>query len=518
MLPRRALLITLLTVLAVVRPASAQLVSLADDLALFSRILTSEQEARRHTHLGPGPGSLESLFPTLPGELTPAPLEPPRTRARGQAIITPIPSIPGPGSAEEADALDLPHATEDGPADGLTLEQAMERLLQTNYDLRTRFQELSKADADILTAGLRSNPLLFASASNLPYGSYSPQRPGEALYSATIIQSLDLNNKRENRLRVARSARNVLEALYQNAVRQEIDNLYRAFLEVLAARETLRHRQAGLESLQHDLALLAQSQKPGEAQESVEMDRVLMRRDAAVMSVESATAVLRQAQQTLAALLNLPPEEASCLQVRGRLDPREVPLPCVEALIDRAVQGRPDLVAYRLGIRRAQAELRLARSERFEDVFVLYTPYQFQDNGALGLQNASSWSLGGMVTLPLFDRNEGNIARARVAVAQTGLELQAREREVVAEVQRAYQEYLTSRAAVCRFQQEILPRAQRARAEHRRQLTLNRESPASFLLAEKDYHDIVHQYLEALIHERRSGYHLNTVVGERLLP
>ena len=103
--------------------------------------------------------------------------------------------------------LEVPEGSDEGPPDGLTLDMAIERLAQVNYGLRTKFQEIPKAQADILSAGLRANPLVFASADGVPYGSYSPRRPGENGYSVVLIQPIDVNRKRLVRVHVAEQAK-----------------------------------------------------------------------------------------------------------------------------------------------------------------------------------------------------------------------------------------------------------------------------------------------------------------------
>jgi outer membrane protein TolC len=40
----------------------------------------------------------------------------------------------------------------DGPEGGLTLDAAVDRLIAFNYDLRTKYQDISEARADELTA------------------------------------------------------------------------------------------------------------------------------------------------------------------------------------------------------------------------------------------------------------------------------------------------------------------------------------------------------------------------------
>src|SRR5262249_14838896 len=145
-------------------------------------------------------------------------------------------------------SLALPEGREDeGPPNGLTLDAAIERLVQENIDLRSKFYELPQAEADILTAGLRNNPVFYADSQLIPYGQYSRERPGGPLqYDVNITYPFDVNLKRLARRDVAVRAKRVLEAQYQDAVRLQIDNLYTAYVDVLAARATVTYQQASV--------------------------------------------------------------------------------------------------------------------------------------------------------------------------------------------------------------------------------------------------------------------------------
>ena len=73
-------------------------------------------------------------------------------RPTGVAAPAPLP-VP---RAPLYGTLALPTEEEyEGPADGLTLDQAIELLIKQNYDLRSKFMEIPQARADILTASLR---------------------------------------------------------------------------------------------------------------------------------------------------------------------------------------------------------------------------------------------------------------------------------------------------------------------------------------------------------------------------
>lgn len=505
---------------AAARPACAQLIaSLADDLVILTLRLRGKEAARTHQHIGPGPGSMESAFPFQPGARNPLPSEPTSSLTPGQANIAPPPPLePAPMPTPLYGVLEIPALADQGPPDGLTLDQAIERLVRDNPDLRMRFKELPKAQADIVSAGLRNNPFLFGDVSNVPYQTYSPQRPGEVSYGVTLIQPWDVNQKRKVRIRVAQSARNVVESLYQDAVRLQIDNLYTAFLDVLAAREALRQLQVGLEGMEKIAEVARQQFERGGIKTKADLERVLLQRDSAFMAVQGAQTALLQAKQTLAVLLNVRPADVDCLDPRGAIVGFDVDLPCEDKLIDLALEARPDLTAYRLGIQRAQNEVQLARKERFSDVFILYTPWSYVDNSPINAQSTNSWGLSALVTLPVFNRNQGNIARAEITVSQVVIELQGREQQVIAEVRRAYREYSTNRKTVQFYQENILPRARRIHEDKLRQLKAGTESAVAYFETQREYNDIVRRYLEASVSLRRSSLRLNTAVGQRIVP
>jgi cobalt-zinc-cadmium efflux system outer membrane protein len=227
---------------------------------------------------------------------------------------------------------------------------------------------------------------------------------------------------------------------------------------------------------------------------------------------------LRQAKNALAVLLNLPLAHADGLELRGAIGDQDLDLPCLEQLIDIAIKVRPDLQAYRLGVQRAQNEVQMARADRWNDVFILYTPWQLVDNTPIGGQSVNSWGLSALVTLPFFNRNQGNIARAQITVSQVLIELQGREQQVVSEVKRAFEEYTINRKSVQYYQENILPRARHIHEDRLRQLKAGNVSVLAYFEAQKEYNDVVRRYLDASVRLRRSALRLNTAIGQRLVP
>ena len=413
---------------------------------------------------------------------------------------------------------ELPDAEERDAAGGLTLDEAIEQLLRQNYQLRIKYQELPKARADILSAGLRNNPALFLSVDGIPYGNYSEQRPGEISYDTlTIVQPTDISGKRRWRIRLAQSAKNVLEAVYQDSVRQEIDKLYIAYVNVLEAAIRVRIERRALALLKERMEMMRGLVEQG-LRPQTDLTSASMRQAQDEVVIRGAEAALLQARRELAVLLVVAPERADCLRLHAALPEQAPDLPCTEELIRIALRVRPDLIARRLNVERAHTAVRRTQAERIENVLPLYTPYQATTFPGQPAQTASGWELGVLAVAPVFDRKQGEIAQARIEVSQTQTEVQGAELIVIEEVRRAAAEYEAARQSVARYRREIVPASGDIRAEKQRLYAKGQASLEIFLNAQQDYNEVVRLYQEALLRQRRAMLRINIVLGQRLLP
>jgi hypothetical protein len=185
---RAKLLAAGMFLLALGTPRCHAQIIVIDDVIFLSRSASEKEKVRTNQQLK-APGT-ESLLPAPPGTESPLLKEPaviaprrlttlrapqrlgPRSPEAGRRPGTGPARTPSGRAPLPAAPLELPVAEDEGPPDGLPLDQAINRLVECNYDLRVRYQELPKAQTDILSAGLRNNPFLFLSADALPYGRY----------------------------------------------------------------------------------------------------------------------------------------------------------------------------------------------------------------------------------------------------------------------------------------------------------------------------------------------------------
>jgi cobalt-zinc-cadmium efflux system outer membrane protein len=520
-----------------------QFIGLSDEIIFISKAKNKQQQSRQQSNLGAAPGAGESPFVHEPGgrgmgleqHANPAKST---LHYRGGAGGSALASMSAPGpqivrsaaplgaarrqpKAEELPPLygplELPAGDIEGPPDGLTLEQAIERLVRYNPDLRAKSYEIPQARADIITAGLRGNPFYFLSAGNYPYAPYSPARPGGNSYSTTIVQPFDVNHKWAARVDAQRAALNVLEAQYQDAVRLAIADLYIAFVDVMVAREMIRYGEA---SLIGTTRLLEAAEVQLRVRDILDTDylAISIQHETARIGLDRAHAQFLQAKHTLAAMLAFPPDVAAQLEIRGVIRDRASPPPSRDELVQTALAVRPDLAAFRLGIARARADLRVYRKEVFEDIFFVYSPWQLQNNHPIGGQNATSYSFGVLGTIPLFNRNQGDIRRAQSNVVQTRVAWQALQRQAIAEVDRALLDYQTSRESLERLEQRVLPASQRMRQGVIKQFHAGDKSRLDVLEAQRQHNELIRQYRDTAIAHRRSMLRLNTVVGQRIMP
>jgi cobalt-zinc-cadmium efflux system outer membrane protein len=456
---------------------------------------------------GPGGSHVPAIAVAAPG----APVF--RTSTRNQFAVQSIQEQNVPAYGD----LDLPEEME-GPAGGMTLDTAIELLIKQNLDLQAYRLEIPMADADVLTANLRANPIFYADTQLIPYGHYSFLRPGGPPQSdININYPLDVSFKRAARTTSARAARKVTEAQLQDAIRNSIDNLYTVYVDAVAAALTVKFSETYSRGIRN---LLTQNERLFRGGQIKEADVLAVRAklEMAELQVRESKQARIKANRALYLMLNLPLNEAENLEV---LDPigqlRDIPV-SRDDLVSKALGGRPDLSAIRLGVVRANADVRLARANAVQDVYLLYQPYTFQNNTYLGVPSAYSWTLGVTAAIPFYNRNQGNITRAKINVDQTKLQATSLERQVVSDVLDAVQELQQSYLSVVEFRREIIPASTRMRDAAFKLYRQGETSVLDYLEAQLAFNDVVKQYRDALVRHRRAMLDLNTAVGERVLP
>jgi cobalt-zinc-cadmium efflux system outer membrane protein len=236
-----------------------------------------------------------------------------------------------------------------------------------------------------------------------------------------------------------------------------VTNVRMSYAQALAAQQTLELRQS-LSKLANDavetsrqLANVGQADAPDVLESEVEAQQ-------AQLAVSMAEQNQQRVWKALAAVVGSP--RLPLMKLEGKLE--DSPPVNADELVEKIVNESPAVRIAELGVKRAEAAL--ARAKR-EPVPNLQLRSGMQQNGEL-LDNGRAVGLQGFaevgVSIPIFDRNQGNIdaakadaERAKREVERVKLVLRERAASVV-------QSYAFSQTAIDRYRNQMIPRARKA--------------------------------------------------------
>ncbi len=386
-----------------------------------------------------------------------------------------------------------------GDPDGMCLAEAIDRMIRLNPDIASALSELEQARADITTAALRSNPQFFSDMQQVPYSVLAPYQ-----VDVNIAYPMDVSKKRLNRVNSAACVLRSVEWRYKNFVRVQIDNLYTTFIDALAARQTLIEYESGAEP---------PYVRSDETQASPQ---------------DEAKSTLRDKQLALAILLNV--RDPKSIKVKGLIYDRRSYCPgkddddpeskkALEELKRIACENRPDLNARRWDLERALADVNVVRASRFDDVTFLLQPYTYTPM----LPNHVGWAFGITVPMPIYNRQQGNLAKAEQIVLQTRAQLASLEHSVSVEVEAAYNDVRDTFDDTTRFVREL--------AKHKsydfpkalpddEMLKGNLQHLQNYVikLKQRDLERQRRNYYDAIIRHRKSLLRINTACGCIVVP
>src|ERR1700730_1697176 len=341
------------------------------------------------------------------------------------------------------------------PASGqktITLEELQQMALQNNPTFRQSAANIQAAEGRKKQSGLYPNPTVGYQGEQIRGGSFHGGEQGFFIQQDIVLGGkLGLNRKIfDQELKQAQT-----EAEEQKL--RVTTNVRMSYIQALAAQQTLELRQ-NLSKLaddavetSHQLANVGQADAPDVLESEVEAQQ-------AQLAVSMAEQNQQRVWKALAAVVGNP--RLPLMKLAGKLE--DAPTVNADELVEKIVDESPTVRIAELGVKRAEAALARAKREPIPD---LQLRGGMQQNGE-SLSNGRAVGMQGFadvgVRIPIFDRNQGNIAaakaeaeRARREVDRVKLVLRERAASVV-------QNYTFSQAAVDRYKNQMIPRAQKA--------------------------------------------------------
>ena len=346
-----------------------------------------------------------------------------------------------------------------------SLQQLIEHAFRYNPDLLAARQRLAEAQGLLRQAGLRPNPALNVAVAN---GDVLGSR-GEREFEVGYSHIFELGGKRARRVDAAQLEAELAAmdiANRERILRAEVKSRY---VEALAAMRNLGNAQRVLDLTRksHELAQARVREGEGAPLEQglleVEVHRIDSDRLLFESQVERAVLDLR----LLAGM-----DQGGLLKVFAPLGPPAAEVEA-EPLLERALASRPDIQAARLAERLAGAELNLARAQASPDLVMTgryaHVQSRFDQYGFAGpaagplvpLRDRDNILTAGVsISLPVRNRNQGNIEAAVARDRGERLRREALERSVRREVLAAVNRYQAARRALSVFEKGVVPQSQ----------------------------------------------------------
>jgi cobalt-zinc-cadmium efflux system outer membrane protein len=189
-------------------------------------------------------------------------------------------------------------------------------------------------------------------------------------------------------------------------------------------------------------------------------------------------------------------------------------VPNLQQIQASALSARPDFQAVRLDQTRSQAELRLQLAQGKID-YTVGMEYRRQQsvNG-----RGNSLGLFFSAPLPVYNRNQGEIARVRATQVQGRKSLDALETQINGEVSTAYQEFESARALVAEIERDLLKPSEEARTTTAYVYQAGASSLTDVLDAQRAFNETMSAYYGAEAAYRRAAIQLSSVVGQEVIP
>ena len=309
----------------------------------------------------------------------------------------------------------------------LSIDDAVSIFLQQNLQLVAARYDIDLADAEKLTARLRPNPQLTVATADLPLGFNGPLIK-EQTYSYGISETFELGGKRSKRIAEANANSDLARAGFQVVLWQLTNGVKKKFYAVLLTESLLKlaeeNQKTFAEIVTHTTEVFQLGEISGLDLQRLEIEKFKFDTDVANSERDYALA-LRDLRFTLGG-----DYRAMDIDVAGTIDyyqPYEFSL---ADLREKALAARPDLKAAQVSEHAADTTIRRQDAQRIPDL-----------NLGAGIAQAplgtNTLTFNAAISLPWFDRNQGERAKALIQKQKAQNEQQFLTNQVLSDVDKA---------------------------------------------------------------------------------
>jgi len=393
----------------------------------------------------------------------------------------------------------------------LTLDEAIQLALEHNHNLKAAQTTIQQNQALEITANLRPNPVLTADAQFIPI--FQPEN-FTADYIDNVMQFdigvsylFERGKKRQHRLQAAQDTTAQTKSTVADNERTLTFSVASQFFSVQLAESTLDLAIEDMKSFQNTVDISQARYKAGDISEGdylkIKLQLLQFQSDVSQAQLAKIQALvgLRQflGYQTV----------AEDFDVSADFDYLPVTIK-LEDLQAKALQSRADLRAAQQGVIAAKSQNELAKANGKVDITGTFN----YDH----VSETNTASIFGSLQIPIFNRNQGEIARTNYAINQAQeLELAAND-QVMSDVLNAYEAVRDNDQVVSLYRAGYLDAAKESRDISEYSYKRGAASLLDYLDAERSYRATELAYRQSLAAYLTAVEQLREAVGVRSLP
>ena len=298
----------------------------------------------------------------------------------------------------------------------LTLKEAEQRFLERNLSLIAERYNIDMAQAQVLQAKLFENPVISLEQNvyNRLNGKYFDfGKEGEAVVE--IEQVIHLAGQRNKQVRLEKINKEIAEYQFEEVMRTLRQELNEKFVEVYFLSKSIAIYEKEVNSLQALLGGMKIQQEKGNIS-LMEISRLESMLFSLRKEKNERENDLLTTRGELNLLLNLPEDTQVQLsldeEVLQQLDLSQLSFADLKAIINE----RPDQKIARSTVNASRANLKIQKSMAFPE-FSVKGNYD-----RVGNFINDYFAIGVSLSVPIFNRNQGNIKAARFSIQQAGVQ------------------------------------------------------------------------------------------------
>lgn len=316
----------------------------------------------------------------------------------------------------------------------LSLREAEKMFVEQNYQLLAQKYQTEQARAEIITAKLFDNPEI--SYENQLYNKDTKKwlqtNNTTGQYQASLSQLIKLAGKRNKNIQLATTGVRLAEYEYFDLMRTLRFNLHSTFYKTYYQQQSAKVYEQQINSLKLLLTANEQQLKLG----NVAMKDII-RIKSLLYSLQGEYSSLMNDIEDLQSQIKLMTNIRPTANLELEVSPEEQENYKLESqvytnLLDTARNNRADLLLAKTGISYAENNLKLQRANAIPDVELSLT-YDLQ-----GSYPEKYTGIGIKLPLPLFNRNQGEIKKAKIAIEASKLNLKQQDAQLENEVYNSY--------------------------------------------------------------------------------